>query len=137
MELAHSALARRNGASTVIVSEADGDGEGLRTRSGADHAIDPFAAPIAQAPAAVTWSSGPDVVIEAVGSIATYGEGDPDRRFAAPRRAVLRERLRSAGQRARRLVEGRGGPCATGAAGADRGAERPSILARLIPRRTP
>ncbi len=72
MGLAHIALSRMNGASTVIVSEPDAARRALAQRMGADVAIDPMGAPLLDSLADLTDGIGADVVIEAVGSIATY-----------------------------------------------------------------
>jgi 2-desacetyl-2-hydroxyethyl bacteriochlorophyllide A dehydrogenase len=72
MGLAHIALARLNGASLVIVSEPDPARRERATRMGADVVVDPFAAPLADTLGELTGGIGPDVVIEAVGSIPTY-----------------------------------------------------------------
>src|SRR4051812_30968759 len=72
MGLAHIALARLNGASLVIVSEPDPARRERATRMGADVVVDPFAAPLADTLRELTGGIGPDVVIEAVGSIPTY-----------------------------------------------------------------
>jgi 2-desacetyl-2-hydroxyethyl bacteriochlorophyllide A dehydrogenase len=72
MGLAHIALAKLSGASTVIVSEPDAARRELAGSLGADVLIDPFATPLEAAVAELTDGIGPDVVIEAVGSIPTY-----------------------------------------------------------------
>lgn len=72
MGLAHIALARLNGAAQVIVSEPDPARRERANRMGADVVVDPFAAPLAVTLAKLTDGIGPDVVIEAVGSIPTY-----------------------------------------------------------------
>lgn len=72
MGLAHIALARLNGASRVIVSEPDPTRRGLARSMGADDLIDPIASDVADSLAALTDGIGPDVVIEAVGSVRTY-----------------------------------------------------------------
>ena len=72
MGLAHTALARMSGAGTVIVSEPDHGRRALAQRMGADHAIDPTSQSLDEALGEITGGIGPDVVIEAVGSIRTY-----------------------------------------------------------------
>lgn len=72
MGLAHIALARLSGASQVIVSEPNPDRRSLAERMGADHLIDPLTADLSQVLGDLTHGVGPDVVIEAVGSIRTY-----------------------------------------------------------------
>ncbi len=72
MGLAHIALARLNGASQIIVSEPDPARRERATRLGADVVVDPFEAPLADTLGDLTDGIGPDVVIEAVGSIPTY-----------------------------------------------------------------
>jgi 2-desacetyl-2-hydroxyethyl bacteriochlorophyllide A dehydrogenase len=72
MGLAHTALSRLSGASTVIVSELDGDRSKRAAALGADQLINPFETPLADAVAELTDGIGPDIVIEAVGSVATY-----------------------------------------------------------------
>ena len=72
MGLAHIALARMNGAGSVIVSEPDPHRRVLAQRMGADHAVDPTGDSLQEALADLTGGIGPDVVIEAVGSIRTY-----------------------------------------------------------------
>ncbi len=72
MGLAHIALARLNGATSVIVSEPDPSRRKLAERMGADELIDPSSENVQDAIADLTAGIGPDVVIEAVGSIPTY-----------------------------------------------------------------
>lgn len=72
MGLAHIALSKLAGASAVIVSEPDATRRALATRMGADHVVDPFASDLDEFLADLTDGVGPDIVIEAVGSIATY-----------------------------------------------------------------
>lgn len=72
MGLAHIALARMNGASTVIVSEPDPRRRTLAERMGADVTLDPTSQSLDETLADLTGGIGPDVVIEAVGSIRTY-----------------------------------------------------------------
>lgn len=72
MGLAHIALARLSGAGLVVVSEPDAARRELAGRMGADVLIDPFETPLETAIVDLTDGIGPDVVIEAVGSIPTY-----------------------------------------------------------------
>lgn len=72
MGLAHVALARLRGAARVIVSELDADRGKLAQQLGADVVLDPSTADLGEALAALTGGVGPDVVIEAVGTIPTY-----------------------------------------------------------------
>ena len=72
MGLAHIALSRLSGASKVIVSEPDERRRELSKRLGADELVNPFDTPVVEATAELTDGVGPDVVIEAVGSIPTY-----------------------------------------------------------------
>lgn len=72
MGLAHIALARMNGASAVIVSEPDPGRRSLAQRLGADSTIDPTSQSLDETLADLTGGIGPDVVIEAVGSVRTY-----------------------------------------------------------------
>lgn len=72
MGLAHIALAKLRGASRVIVSEPDASRRALAERLGADDLLNPFDDGFADSVAAMTNGVGPDVVIEAVGSIPTY-----------------------------------------------------------------
>jgi 2-desacetyl-2-hydroxyethyl bacteriochlorophyllide A dehydrogenase len=72
MGLAHIALARLSGAASVIVSEPDPSRRALAERMGADVLLNPFETPLAEAIADITNGIGPDVVIEAVGSVPTY-----------------------------------------------------------------
>lgn len=72
MGLAHIALSRLAGASKVVVSEPDEQRRTLARALGADEVVDPFELPVEDAVADLTDGIGPDVVIEAVGSIATY-----------------------------------------------------------------
>ena len=72
MGLAHIALAKLSGASLVMVSEPDATRRALASLLGADVLIDPFAAPLDETISELTDGIGPDVVIEAVGSIPTY-----------------------------------------------------------------
>lgn len=72
MGLAHIALAKLRGASKVIVSEPDASRRKVAERMGADELVNPFDEGFADKVAAMTDGVGPDVVIEAVGSIPTY-----------------------------------------------------------------
>lgn len=72
MGLAHIALSRMNGASSVIVSEPDADRRALAQRMGADIVVDPLGQDLGETLADLTQGIGPDIVIEAVGSIRTY-----------------------------------------------------------------
>lgn len=72
MGLAHIALARMNGAANVIVSEPNATRRALAERLGADFTIDPTNQGLAEALKDLAGGVGPDVVIEAVGSIRTY-----------------------------------------------------------------
>ena len=72
MGLAHIALSKLAGASAVIVSEPDATRRALARSFGADHVVDPFATNLDEFLAGLTDGVGPDVVIEAVGSIPTY-----------------------------------------------------------------
>ena len=72
MGLAHIALARMNGAARIIVSEPNATRRALAERLGADFTIDPSNQGLAEALKDLTGGVGPDVVIEAVGSIRTY-----------------------------------------------------------------
>lgn len=72
MGLAHIALARMNGAANVIVSEPNATRRALAERLGADFTIDPTNQGLAEALKDLTGGVGPDVVIEAVGSVRTY-----------------------------------------------------------------
>ena len=72
MGLAHIALAKLAGAASVIVSEPDASRRRLAGAMGADVLIDPFETPLEEALAELTDGIGPDLVIEAVGSIPTY-----------------------------------------------------------------
>ncbi len=72
MGLAHIALARLSGASTVIVSEPDPARAKRAAQMGADQVINPFEVDIASTLRDLTHGIGPDVVIEAVGSVPTY-----------------------------------------------------------------
>lgn len=72
MGLAHIALAKLAGAATVIVSEPDPARRELAGAMGADVLVNPFETPLEEALADLTDDIGPDIVIEAVGSIPTY-----------------------------------------------------------------
>ena len=72
MGLAHIALARLNGACKIIASEPDPSRRQLAQQMGADELIDPSSQEVQEAVSDLTGGIGPDVVIEAVGSIATY-----------------------------------------------------------------
>ncbi len=72
MGLAHIALARLQGAAEVMVSEPDPVRRDRATRMGADYVTDPFDVPLPQTVDERTDGIGPDVVIEAVGSVPTY-----------------------------------------------------------------
>ena len=72
MGLAHIALSRLSGASKVIVSEPDERRRELSRRLGADELVNPFDTPVVEATTDLTDGVGPDVVIEAVGSVPTY-----------------------------------------------------------------
>jgi 2-desacetyl-2-hydroxyethyl bacteriochlorophyllide A dehydrogenase len=72
MGLAHIALSVLSGASKVIVSEPDAARRDRSKQMGADVCIDPFQSNVVEAVADLTNGIGPDVVIEAVGSVVTY-----------------------------------------------------------------
>lgn len=72
MGLAHIALARLGGASKVIVSEPDPERRRRAVLMGADQVIDPFEVDLNEFLPDLTSGVGPDVVIEAVGSVPTY-----------------------------------------------------------------
>jgi threonine dehydrogenase-like Zn-dependent dehydrogenase len=72
MGLAHVALARLQGASKIIVSEPDAHRRGIAKQMGADITVDPLKENLAEILKIATDNIGPDVVIEAVGSIPTY-----------------------------------------------------------------
>jgi 2-desacetyl-2-hydroxyethyl bacteriochlorophyllide A dehydrogenase len=72
MGLAHIALSRLKGAARVVVSELDGERKKRAEKMGADVVIDPSEADLGDALNDLTQGVGPDVVIEAVGSIPTY-----------------------------------------------------------------
>ena len=72
MGLAHAALARLQGAAQIIVSEPDEKRRALAQRMGADLTINPLTQDLREILLQRTDDIGPDVVIEAVGSIPTY-----------------------------------------------------------------
>ncbi|MDQ1671394.1 MAG: hypothetical protein QOE40_3455 [Actinomycetota bacterium] len=72
MGLAHVALSRLKGAARVVVSELDGERKKRAEKMGADVVIDPSETNLGDALNDLTQGVGPDVVIEAVGSIPTY-----------------------------------------------------------------
>jgi 2-desacetyl-2-hydroxyethyl bacteriochlorophyllide A dehydrogenase len=72
MGLAHTILSKGSGASCVIVSEPDEKRRNLAKALGADVVIDPLNEELDLAVKEVSGGIGPDVVIEAVGSIRTY-----------------------------------------------------------------
>jgi len=72
MGLAHVALARLQGASKIIVSEPDAHRRDIALQMGADITVDPMNENLDSVLKSVTNNIGPDVVIEAVGSIPTY-----------------------------------------------------------------
>jgi 2-desacetyl-2-hydroxyethyl bacteriochlorophyllide A dehydrogenase len=73
MGLAHTVMSRLRGASTVIVSEPNAQRRARAHALGSDHEIDPLAGGLDEV-LETTDGRGPDVVIEAVGSTATYGQ---------------------------------------------------------------
>lgn len=72
MGLAHIVLAKLQGASKIIVSEPDSHRRQLALKLGADIAVDPINENLKEILNSKTNGIGPDVVIEAVGSIPTY-----------------------------------------------------------------
>lgn len=72
MGLAHAALAKLQGAAQIIISEPDPHRREIAKKMGADIAIDPINEDLAAILKSKTNNIGPDVVIEAVGSIPTY-----------------------------------------------------------------
>jgi 2-desacetyl-2-hydroxyethyl bacteriochlorophyllide A dehydrogenase len=74
MGLAHAALAGLRGAGQVIVSEPDSNRRTTAQKLGADVVIDPFSADPVEQVRELTGGRGADVVIEAVGSAATYAQ---------------------------------------------------------------
>ena len=72
MGLAHAALAKLHGAAQIIISEPDPHRREIAKKMGADIAIDPINEDLAAILKSKTNNIGPDVVIEAVGSIPTY-----------------------------------------------------------------
>lgn len=72
MGLAHIALARLSGASSILVSEPDASRRALAKKMGADQVVDSLATDLNKLVADWTGGVGPDVVIEAVGNVRTY-----------------------------------------------------------------
>lgn len=72
MGLAHIVLAKLQGAAKIIVSEPDSHRRQIAVKLGADIAIDPIRENFRDLLNLNTNNIGPDVVIEAVGSIPTY-----------------------------------------------------------------
>lgn len=72
MGLAHIVLAKLQGAAKIIVSEPDSHRRQIAVKLGADIAIDPINENFRDLLKLNTNNIGPDVVIEAVGSIPTY-----------------------------------------------------------------
>jgi 2-desacetyl-2-hydroxyethyl bacteriochlorophyllide A dehydrogenase len=72
MGLAHVALAKLSGASLVVVSEPDPARREIARLMGADELVDPLVSDLDETVAALTDGIGPDIVIEAVGSVRTY-----------------------------------------------------------------
>ena len=72
MGLAHTILSKANGAALVIVSEPDEKRRNLAKQLGADIVIDPVNEDLESSLKDISGGIGPDVVIEAVGSIRTY-----------------------------------------------------------------
>jgi len=72
MGLAHIVLAKLQGAAKIIVSEPDSHRRQIALKLGADIAIDPIKENFRDLLNLNTNNIGPDVVIEAVGSIPTY-----------------------------------------------------------------
>jgi 2-desacetyl-2-hydroxyethyl bacteriochlorophyllide A dehydrogenase len=72
MGLAHVALSRLAGAARIMVSEPEPARRALAAKLGADMVLDPTATDIGAGVREATRGVGPDVVIEAVGTIATY-----------------------------------------------------------------
>ena len=72
MGLTHTALARLQGAAQIIVSEPDEKRRALAERMGADLTVNPLTQDLQAILLSRTDDIGPDVVIEAVGSIPTY-----------------------------------------------------------------
>jgi 2-desacetyl-2-hydroxyethyl bacteriochlorophyllide A dehydrogenase len=73
MGLAHTVMSRLRGASTIIVSEPDPQRRERARELGSDQVVDPFDGGL-EATLEATQGRGPDIVIEAVGSTATYGQ---------------------------------------------------------------
>ncbi|MEA2378950.1 MAG: hypothetical protein QOD13_2857 [Thermoleophilaceae bacterium] len=74
MGLAHVALSKLSGAGQVIVTEPHEGRRALAQRLGADLVLDPTGADVPAAVADATDGRGADVVIEAVGAVATYAD---------------------------------------------------------------
>lgn len=72
MGLAHAALAKLQGAAQIIVSEPDFHRREIAIQMGADITVDPINENLDATLKSKTNNIGPDVVIEAVGSIPTY-----------------------------------------------------------------
>jgi 2-desacetyl-2-hydroxyethyl bacteriochlorophyllide A dehydrogenase len=72
MGLAHIALARLSGASSILVSEPDESRRALAKKMGADNVVNPLDTDLDAIVADWTDGIGPDVVIEAVGNVRTY-----------------------------------------------------------------
>ncbi len=72
MGLAHAALAKLQGAAQIIVSEPDSHRREIAFQMGADITVDPINENLDAILKSKTNNIGPDVVIEAVGSIPTY-----------------------------------------------------------------
>lgn len=72
MGLSHAALSRLRGAAKVIVSEPEPERRARAHRIGSDMEVDPLRASATELILEATEGRGPDVVIEAVGSTATY-----------------------------------------------------------------
>ena len=72
MGLAHAALAKLQGAAQIIVSEPDFHRREIAIQMGADITVDPINENLDAILKSKTNNIGPDVVIEAVGSIPTY-----------------------------------------------------------------
>lgn len=72
MGLAHAALAKLQGAAQIVVSEPDLHRREIAIKMGADVVVDPINENLDEILKSKTNNIGPDVVIEAVGSIPTY-----------------------------------------------------------------
>jgi 2-desacetyl-2-hydroxyethyl bacteriochlorophyllide A dehydrogenase len=72
MGLAHAALAKLQGAAQIVVSEPDLHRREIAIKMGADVVVDPINENLNEILKSKTNNIGPDVVIEAVGSIPTY-----------------------------------------------------------------